>query len=70
MGKIYIPAEIPNPPGKLTDHRFGMIKKSHPQVGYDIVCDVHFQWPVKNMILQHHERQMERGIRSDLRRER
>jgi len=55
MGKIYIPAEILNRPGKLTEHEFGMIK-SHPQVGYDIISDVHFQWPVKEMILQHHER--------------
>jgi len=55
IGKIYIPSEILNRPGKLTEHEFGMIK-SHPQVGYDIVDDVHFPWPVKEMIHQHHER--------------
>ncbi|MDH5750203.1 MAG: PAS domain S-box protein, partial [Rhodospirillales bacterium] len=55
IGKIYVPAEILNRPGKLTEHEFGMIK-SHPQVGYDIVSDVKFPWPVKEMILQHHER--------------
>ena len=55
IGKIYVPAEILNRPGKLTEHEFGMIK-SHPQVGYDIMQDVQFPWPVKEMIYQHHER--------------
>jgi putative nucleotidyltransferase with HDIG domain len=55
IGKIYIPAEILNRPGKLTEHEFGMIK-SHPKVGYEIVGDIQFPWPVKEMVLQHHER--------------
>ena len=55
IGKIYVPAEILNRPGKLTAAEFEMIK-SHPQVGYDIIKDVKFPWPVAEMILQHHER--------------
>ncbi len=55
IGKVYIPAEILNRPGKLTGPEFEMIK-THPQVGYDIVKDVQFPWPVGQMILQHHER--------------
>lgn len=55
IGKIYIPAEILNRPGKLTDLEFEMIK-THPQVGCDIIKDVKFPWPVAEMILQHHER--------------
>ncbi len=55
IGKVYIPAEILNRPGKLTDPEFEIIK-THPQVGYDIVKDVKFPWPVGEMILQHHER--------------
>ncbi|MGB9130930.1 MAG: PAS domain S-box protein [Thiobacillus sp.] len=55
IGKIYIPAEILNRTGRLTEHEFGMIK-SHPEVGYDIIKDVKFPWPVKDMLLQHHER--------------
>ena len=55
IGKIYIPAEILNRPGRLTEHEFGMIK-THCQVGYDIMESVYFPWPVKEMILQHHER--------------
>ncbi len=55
IGKIYIPAEILNRPGRLTKTEFDLIK-SHPEVGYDIVKDVKFPWPVAPMILQHHER--------------
>ena len=55
IGKIYVPAEILNRPGKLSKPEFEIIK-SHPQVGYDIVKDVKFPWPVTDMILQHHER--------------
>jgi PAS domain S-box-containing protein len=55
IGKIYVPAEILNRPGKLSAPEFEMIK-SHPQVGYDIVKEVKFPWPVTDMILQHHER--------------
>jgi len=55
IGKIYIPAEILNRPGKLTEAEFEMIK-SHPEVGFDIIKNVTFPWPVAEMILQHHER--------------
>lgn len=55
IGKIYVPAEILNRPGKLTVPEFEIIK-THPEVGYDIVKDVKFPWPVAQMILQHHER--------------
>ncbi len=55
IGKIYIPAEILNRPGRLTPTEFAIIK-SHPEVGHDIMKDVRFPWPVQEMILQHHER--------------
>ena len=55
IGKIYIPAEILNRPGRLTNTEFAIIK-THPEVGHDIMKDVHFPWPVQEMILQHHER--------------
>ncbi|MEW6648003.1 MAG: PAS domain S-box protein [Pseudomonadota bacterium] len=55
IGKIYIPAEILNRPGRLAPVEFDLIK-THPQVGYDIVKDIVFPWPVAEMILQHHER--------------
>lgn len=51
IGKIYISAEILNRPGRLTAIELKMIE-SHPQIGYDI----DFPWPIRTMILQHHER--------------
>ncbi len=55
IGKIAIPAEILNRPGKLTTLEFELIK-THPEVGYDIIKEVDFPWPVAEMIYQHHER--------------
>lgn len=55
IGKIYIPAEILNRPGKLTNAEFEIIK-THPAVGYDIIKDVDFPWPIASMVRQHHER--------------
>ncbi len=55
IGKIHIPAEILNRPGRLSPAEFEMIK-SHPSVGYDIIRGVDFPWPVADMVLQHHER--------------
>jgi PAS domain S-box-containing protein len=55
IGKIYIPSEILSRPGKLSNTEFSLIK-IHPQVGYDIIKEIDFPWPVADMILQHHER--------------
>jgi putative nucleotidyltransferase with HDIG domain len=55
MGKIYVPAEILNKPGPISSIEFGMIK-SHPKVGFDIIKNVEFPWPVAQIVLQHHER--------------
>ena len=55
MGKIYVPAEILNKPGRLTEMEMGLIK-THPQVGYDILKTIEFPWPVAQIVLQHHER--------------
>ncbi len=54
IGKVYVPAEILNRPGRLSDAEFEIIK-SHPEVGYDIIKDVKFPWPVAETIRQHHE---------------
>ena len=55
VGKINIPAEILNRPGKLSKLEFQLIQ-GHPQAGYDIVKGVDFPWPIAQMVLQHHER--------------
>ncbi len=55
IGKVYIPSELLNRPGRLTADEFALIK-SHPSVGYDIIKDIQFPWPVVDMIRHHHER--------------
>ena len=55
LGKIALPAEILSSPRALTDIEFNLIK-THPDVGYIILKDVDFPWPVADIVLQHHER--------------
>jgi PAS domain S-box-containing protein/putative nucleotidyltransferase with HDIG domain len=55
IGKIAVPAEILSRPGKISTIEFNLIK-THPGVGYNILKDIEFPWPVAQTILQHHER--------------
>ena len=55
LGKISVPAEILSKPTRLTDIEF-MLIKTHSQIGYDILKDIEFPWPVAETIYQHHER--------------
>lgn len=55
VGKMYVPSEILNRPGRLSEQEFSIVK-SHPTVGFDIIKDVEFPWPVAEMVYQHHER--------------
>jgi len=55
IGKINLPAEILAKPTKLSDAEFALIK-GHCQVGYDILKDIEFPWPVADIAWQHHER--------------
>jgi len=55
IGKIQVPAEILTKPTKLTKIEYMMIQ-NHAQVGYDILKDIRFPWPVADIAHQHHER--------------
>jgi len=55
IGKIYEPSEILSKPGILTEIEFLMMKV-HPQIGYDILKNIEFPWPVATIVLQHHEK--------------
>jgi len=55
VGKIGVPAEILTKPGKLAAAEFALIQE-HSQRGYDILREVDFDWPVADIVLQHHER--------------
>ncbi|MFH2218128.1 MAG: HD domain-containing phosphohydrolase [Pseudomonadota bacterium] len=55
LGKISVPAEILSKPSRLTEIEFAFIK-THSMVGYDIIADIEFPWPIAQMVLQHHEK--------------
>jgi len=55
IGKIYEPSEILSKPDILTDIEFLMMKV-HPEIGYDILKNIEFPWPVAQIVRQHHER--------------
>jgi len=55
LGKFYIPAQILNKPGKLTEIEYSLIK-THPSLGYQILKKIDFPWPIADIVLQHHEK--------------
>jgi len=55
VGKVYVPAEILAKPARLSHMEMG-IMKSHPEVGFEILHEVNFPWPVARAVLEHHER--------------
>lgn len=55
IGKIYVPSEFLTKPGKLPEDAMNVIKM-HPRIGFEILKDIEFPWPVAAIVLQHHER--------------
>ncbi|MGD0732248.1 MAG: HD domain-containing phosphohydrolase [Terracidiphilus sp.] len=55
IGKISIPVEILNKPGRLSPDEYELVKK-HPETGYAILKDIPFNWPVADVVRQHHEK--------------
>jgi len=55
LGKISVPAEILSKPSKLNEMEFNLVK-DHPLNGYGILKDVDFDWPIAEIVYQHHER--------------
>ncbi len=54
-GKLFIPADILNKPGKLNEIEWALIK-NHPEEGFKILKEIHFGPPVAEIVRQHHER--------------
>lgn len=65
IGKIYTPAEILTKPGPLTEAELSIIR-THPQIGYEILNEIEFPWPVAEIVLQHHERMLGDGYPAGL----
>jgi putative nucleotidyltransferase with HDIG domain len=55
LGKIKVPHEVLNKPGRLTNEEFDVIKK-HPEWGVELLEGIEFPWDIKPIILYHHER--------------
>ena len=55
IGKIGLPTEILTKPTKLSDIELNLIK-GHSQIGYDILKNIDFHYPIAQIVLQHHER--------------
>lgn len=55
IGKIGIPEEILNKPGKLDESEFSRIKE-HPYTGYQAISNIDFLKEEAEVILYHHER--------------
>ena len=55
IGKIHIPSDILNKPGKLRDMEWELIR-IHAQGSYDILKSIEFPWPIAQIAWQHHER--------------
>jgi HD-GYP domain-containing protein (c-di-GMP phosphodiesterase class II) len=66
IGKLGIPAELLAVPRKLKPEEFALVKM-HSQIGYEILKDVDYPWPIQDLVLQHHERLDGSGYPNQLR---
>ena len=55
VGKVRVPAEILNKPGRLSDQEFDIIKK-HTVWGVELLNEVDFPWDITPIIRWHHEK--------------
>lgn len=66
IGKIFVPLEILNKPGQLTDKEFDVMKK-HSSQGYELLKSFHnVSADVLNVCLHHHEKYNGTGYPSQL----
>lgn len=55
VGKLSVPSEILSRPGKLSDVEFELIR-THSDAGHSILSGIDFDWPMADIVRQHHER--------------
>jgi putative nucleotidyltransferase with HDIG domain len=60
VGKLMVPPEVLNKPGKLTDDEWAMVR-GHPTAGVELLADIEFPWDVRPIVESHHERWDGRG---------
>ncbi len=54
IGKITLPFDYLAKPTKLSKEETAVIR-CHTEVGYEILKNIHFPWPVAEIVYQHHE---------------
>jgi len=54
VGKIVVPPEILNKPGKLTPDERALIE-THPDAGVELIGEIEFPWDICPMVRHHHE---------------
>lgn len=54
LGKIQVPFEILNKPGRLNAIEYELVK-THAEAGYAVLKGLDFPWPLADMVHQHHE---------------
>jgi PAS domain S-box-containing protein/putative nucleotidyltransferase with HDIG domain len=55
IGKIAVPIEILSSPGVLNEAQLALVHQ-HVESGYEILKGITFDWPLAEMVKQHHER--------------
>ena len=55
VGKFFVPSEILNKPGKMTDLEYQIIQ-THVEESYNVVKEINFPKEIHTMVYQHHER--------------
>ncbi|MFH1269570.1 MAG: HD domain-containing phosphohydrolase [Candidatus Omnitrophota bacterium] len=55
LGKINIPSDILNKSGKLSEIEYHLVQE-HVMTCYDLIKEIEFSFPLKEVVLQHHER--------------
>jgi len=68
VGKVRVPSEILTNPDGLTEAEMRIVR-THPIIGYEILKNIDFPWPIARAVLQHHERLDGSGYPSGLSRE-
>jgi putative nucleotidyltransferase with HDIG domain len=66
LGKVRVPHEILNKPGKLTHEEFELMKQ-HPVYGIEMLAGIEFPWDIKPIIRWHHEKSDGTGYPDGLR---
>lgn len=54
VGKLIIPSEVLNKPGRLTSEEWSLMKQ-HPVAGVELLSEVEFPWDVLPIVRSHHE---------------